>query len=175
MSIVRSFAPILSVLLVGAAAAQDPRGVTPPKITPELQRALARATVHNTRVLCVFCDEGQDFAAVLKKDRTLSRKLLYEFQTVQVVGKAFGVDLVKVAASLKGRPALAVLDAEGEVLARLERDTFLTDGVLDGAALLGRLEPHFCPPVDAEAKLAAAIVEAKKTGRNVFVRFDAPW
>ena len=77
--------------------------------------------------------------------------------------------------ALQTKPALAVLDAEGKVLASLVCSDFMTDGKIASENLLAKLKPHYCAPVDAEQKLAAGLEEGRKTGRAVFVRFDAPW
>ncbi|MEO6595946.1 MAG: hypothetical protein ABIP94_14435 [Planctomycetota bacterium] len=61
------------------------------------------------------------------------------------------------------------------MLARLPSSEVLMPGGVDAPTLLGRLEPHFCKPVDADQKLTAALALAKQTGRFVFIRFDAPW
>ncbi|MEO6595947.1 MAG: hypothetical protein ABIP94_14440 [Planctomycetota bacterium] len=79
-----SFLSTLTLLLAGVAAAQDK---APPPTASDVAAAHARAKVHNKRVLGVLCADGEDYAATLKKDRTLSRKLLYEFETVQFIGK----------------------------------------------------------------------------------------
>ena len=77
----RCLVPMLALALAGAASAQDAQA--PPKQSPELERAIAKAKVHNKRVLAVLAPADQDFAAMLKKDRKLSRPLLYEFETVR--------------------------------------------------------------------------------------------
>lgn len=170
--------PTLTLLLAAAAVAQDDVQKSPTAPTSAaLTKALAKATVHNQRLLALLTDDGDDLAARLKKDRALSRPLLYEFEVVQLSGKEADTFAVhwKMPDALNSKPALAVLDADGKVLARLPREQLLTDGEVDGAALLGKLKPQFCPPVDADDKLAAGIAAAKKSGRAVFVRFDAPW
>jgi len=77
--------------------------------------------------------------------------------------------------AMQNKPALVVLDAEGKALLQLQHDAFVTDGNLAGSTLIETLKPYYCAPVDAEQKLAAGLAEGKKTGRAVFVRFDAPW
>lgn len=177
MSHTRRFVPVLAAVLSGAVVAQDRVAVPPAAGAAELARAAARAQVHNKRVLAVLCAAGADFAEVLKKDPTLSRKLLYEFETVQFVGEQADAQALtwQFAEAVREKPALVVLGADGKVLARLPRAACTTGTGPDAARLLPLLEPHFCPPVDADEKLAAALATAKKTGRNVFIRFDAPW
>jgi hypothetical protein len=179
MQCVRVVVPALALLLTGVVSAQGAdakKGPAPPS-SPVLTKALAKATVHNQRVLAVLAEDGSDFAAALKKDRTLVHAMLYEFEVVQLTGEAATTAAVywKMPDALNEKPALAVLDADGKVLARLPRREVLSDGSVTGEALLARLQPLFCAPADAEAKLAAGLAEGKKSGRAVFVRFDAPW
>jgi hypothetical protein len=173
MQSVRSAAPALTLLLAGGLAAQEQQ----PPVPPALTKALAKATVHNQRVLAILAAEGEDFAAALKKSKVVSRPLLYEFETVQFQGQAAAALAAQwqLDAPAAQQPRLAVLDAAGKRLASLASAEFLTEGALAGDKLLAALKPHFCQPVDAEQKLTAAIGQAKKTGRAVFVRFDAPW
>ena len=103
---------------------------------------------------------------MIQRDRSVSRTFRYEFELVQGDAKMFWPI---------ERPALLVQDARGRILSHLEAGDFLAAGKLDGARLLEQVKPHFCAPADAEEKLAAAMAEAKKTGRNILIRFDAPW
>lgn len=170
--------PLVPVaLLLGACAAAQTVAPKPASPPPELTKALAKATVHNQRVLVVFAADGRDLLAEIKKDKVLSRPLLYEFEAVTLQGETAHQLAVqwKFPDVLQQRPAVGVLDHTGKPLGNVLPEQFLVDGKLDGKKLLGQLQPHFCPPVDAEQKLAAAIAEAKKSGRKVFVRFDAPW
>jgi hypothetical protein len=173
MMTTRLLVPALLLALVGDGRAQEPK----PPSSPELQKAFAKAKVHNQRVLAILTDQSIDLAALLKKDRTLSRPLLYEFETVQLVGDAADAMAVaqKMPEALQDKPALLVLDADGKVLAKLARDSFRPEGKLASGQLLELLKPHYAPPVDAEQKLAAALATGKQDGRAVFIRFDAPW
>lgn len=175
MSHRHAFVPVLAAALAGAVAAQD-RAAVPPAAAA-LAKAEARAQVHNKRVLAVLCAAGEDFAAVLQKDPALARKLLYEFETVPIAGEEADALAAtwQFPEATQEKPALVVLAADGKVLARLPRSACTTATGPDGKQLLALLEPHFCAPVDANEKLKAALAVAGKTGRNVFIRFDAPW
>jgi hypothetical protein len=170
---VRPFAPLAAALLVTLGTAQE-EAVPPWQPPAELHKAQARAQVHNKRVLAVFAAPGEDLAAALKKDRAIARRLLYEFETVPLAGDAAEACAQQWQLD-DGRPALVVLAADGEVRAKLAPADFIEGGAIASEALLAKLKPHECSPVDAEQKLAAGLAEAKKTGRAVFVRFDAPW
>ncbi|MCB9878060.1 MAG: hypothetical protein H6835_10705 [Planctomycetes bacterium] len=143
-------------------------------LSPELGKAAAKAQMHNKNVLVLFPEEGQDLAAMLKKDRALSRPLLYEVEMASVSREA-AAKAAKCWGVAGDRPAAVMLDKRGTVLERLGAADLVVDGKVPGADLLKKLEPKWATPVDAEQKLTAALAEAKKAGRNVFIRFDAPW
>ena len=75
--------PLTLLLATGVALAQ--KKVAP---APDLAKAQARALIHNKRVLVVLSAAGEDFAKDLKGNRAVSRKLLYEFETVAFNGAA---------------------------------------------------------------------------------------
>jgi hypothetical protein len=168
--------PVLLSLVVGASA-QDAPAKPASRTPPELTKALAKATTHNQRVLAIFAAEDGDPLALMKKEKKLSKPLLYEFESVMLKGDtahALAVEW-KMPDALQDKPTLAVLDNTGKVLASIAPAQFVVEGKVDGSKLLELLQPHFCTPLDAEAKLTASLAEARKSGRKVFVRFDAPW
>lgn len=178
---------LLPMLLAASfAAAQEQEAAKPRKsvaemflaqataISPELGKATAKAQLHNKNVLVLFPEHGQDLAAMLKKDRALSRPLLYEVEMASV-SAPMADEAAKRWGAGAGRPAAVMLSKTGDVLVRLSGADLVVDGKVPGADLLKKLEPKWATPVDAEQKLTAALAEAKKTGRNVFIRFDAPW
>lgn len=165
--------PFALVLALGAVApaqeSEAPQKQTQqaqPTLTAELRKARARAAMHNKRVLVVLPEDGKDLEKLIKRERSISRTFLYEFEVVSLNSELWkGVQ----------RPSLVVQDAAGKTMATLSSDVFLDEGKVDGKALLAAVKPHFCAPVDAEKKLAAAKKLARKTGRNILIRFDAPW
>ncbi|HEB52653.1 MAG TPA: hypothetical protein ENI87_05310 [bacterium] len=168
----RSLLP-LALLFGAGAVAQD---AMPAKIDArsELAKASARAKVHNKRVLVVLDTDGRRLADRLQHTGSVARPLLYEFETVAVAKDEAAAIAVHMHLPAD-RAGLAVLAADGGLRAWLAAETFAVGDRIDGKRLLQMLEPHFCAPVDAEQKLADALRAAKKSGRNVFVRFDAPW
>lgn len=161
----QSFALLLA--LGATAHAQDPDTEEARlKVPAALAKARGRAAVHNKRVLIVLPEAEQDLAMMIKRERTVSRTFLYEFEVVQLSEKEWGSSQ---------RPALLVQDAAGKTLARMDGDAFLDGGKLQGKELLAAVKPHFCEPVDANKKLEDAKRLAVKTGRNILIRFDAPW
>lgn len=178
-----SSARLAALLATAVASAQDPTPAPVARPAPsaaavqELAKATAKAKVHNKRVLAVFSAPDSDALVAMKRTRELSRPLLYEFETVALAGADAEAMAVawKFPDAMQARPALCVLDADGKVLAREVVTDLFEDDKAKGAPLLAKLKPLFCEPVDAEAKLKSAQAEAKKSGRAVFVRFDAPW
>ena len=164
----RRLSSLALLLALGAPAYAQGDGPkkAAPKVPAELAKARARAAVHNKRVLVVLPGGDLDLATMLKRERSISRKLLYEFETVQL-GAEQMADHV--------RPALLVQDAAGKTMAKIAGDVFLHEGKIAGKALLAAVEPHFCAPVDAQQKLDDARKLARKTGKNILIRFDAPW
>ena len=178
-----SSARVAAWLAAAVVSAQEPTPAPVPRPAPSaaataaVAQATAKAKVHNKHVLAVFSPGDFDPLVAMKRARELSRPLMYEFEVVALAGA--DADALAVAwkfpDAMQARPALCVLDAEGKVLAREVVADLFEDDKAKGAPLLERLKPQFCAPVDAEAKLKSAQVEAKKSGRAVFVRFDAPW
>ncbi len=157
----------ITLALGGLATSQATEAAGVEAVVPaDLRKARARAAVHNKRVLVVLPGAEVDLAGLLRRDRAVSRKFRYEFEVYSGDAKLYP--------SVK-RPALLVEDAGGARLKAIAASSYLVDGKLSGEELLAAVEPHFCAPVDAAAKLAAAMVTAKKTGRNILIRFDAPW
>src|SRR5262249_48867721 len=78
-----------------------------------------------------------------------------------------------------GVPYLTVLDVEGKVLANQATDPFETkeEGKKghDAKKLQEFLTTHQAKPLKAETVLEAALAEAAKSERNVFLHFGAPW
>jgi thiol-disulfide isomerase/thioredoxin len=154
----------------------------------QIDAALAAARKENRRVLvqwganwCGWCRLLHDR---FTSDRDLAKTLRYEYDVVLVdVGKMdknadlaarYGADLKK-----NGIPYLTVLDADGKVLANQPTDPFETkDGGKNGhdpKKLQEFLKSHQATPRKADAVLQAALSEAAKTERNVFLHFGAPW
>ena len=152
--------PLTLLFATGVAFAQKKAAPA-----PDLTKTQARALMHNKRVLVVLSADGEDFAKDLKRNRALSRKLLYEFETIAFTGAAAAKKWQWQGAG----SGVVVTDAVGKELGRF------TEGELAGKAALTKLEPLFSKPVSADKKLAAAMAEAKKSGRKILIRFDAPW
>lgn len=90
------------------------------------------------------------------------------------VAKAYGMTL-----AADALPAFTILDDKGRVLARASaRDLALSDdpAAFDPAKVAAFLTKYQAPPPpDAQTPLQAALKQAKKDGKFVFVWFSAPW
>jgi hypothetical protein len=69
---------------------------------------------------------------------------------------------------------LAILQADGKVLATTTGRNLLTDGKLDAEKLTAFLQKHTPEPPDAEKLLADALAKAKRTGKRVLVFRTVP-
>ncbi|MFK7739739.1 MAG: hypothetical protein AB8H80_05400 [Planctomycetota bacterium] len=172
---------LLLAPLVGAQQEGEqvpPKANTAPIATSPTDSLLAaaktRAAVHNKRVLVIGCPAGVDLLATLKKVRAVSRGLQYEFEAVQIVADAGG-EMAKKWLADDGTAALTILTNDGKELGRMSAATFVEGGTVRAEELMAAWKPHFCPPVDAQQKLTDAMAAAKKSGRKILVRFDAPW
>ena len=86
---------------------------------------------------------------------------------------SYGVKLS--AASL---PALTVLDAAGKVVVNIDAAALRPDNdpaAIDAVKLAAFLKSHQAPAPDATAQFEAALKQAKRDGKTVFVWFSAPW
>ena len=152
--------PLTLLFVTGMAFAQKKAAPV-----PDLVKTQATALMHNKRVLVVISEDGDDYVKQLKRNRAISRKLSYEFEVI-----AFrAVDAAKKWQWKSEGSGVVVLAAGGQELGR-----FSAEG-LTGKQALVQLEPLFCKPVNADDKLQMALADAKKTGRNILIRFDAPW
>jgi uncharacterized protein YyaL (SSP411 family) len=146
--------------------------------------ALAAAKRENRRVLIQWGGNWCSWCVLLhnrfKSDPTLAKTLRYEYDVVHIDSKnkklleKYGVDL-----STAGVPYLTVLDADGKVVANQPTEPFETkaDGKNghDPKKLNEFLVKHKAEPVRAADLLAAALADAAKTDRKVFLHFGAPW
>jgi thiol-disulfide isomerase/thioredoxin len=189
---------LAGLLILPARAAQDPVPKKPDARKPvydekadakaQIETALAAAKRENRRVLIQWGANWCGWCVLLhdrfKTDRGLSKTLLYEYVVVNVdVGKMDkNLDLVrKYEAKLgKGIPYLTVLAADGKVLANQATDPFETkseDGQKghDAKKVQEFLAAHQAKPLQADDVLKAALEEAAKSDRGVFLHFGAPW
>jgi thioredoxin-related protein len=151
--------------------------------TADVAAAVARAKKENKRVLvqwggnwCGWCIKLHD---TCKKDAKLARKLMYEYEVVNVDIGNFDkhLELVeKLGAPIKqGVPYLTILDADGKPIAQSETGHFEKDGAHDPKLLLEFFTQHEATPLVASAVREAALARAKAENKRVFLHFGAPW
>lgn len=150
----------------------------------QIAAALAKAKRENQRVLVMFggnwCGWCHKLHELFKKDRTIAKALLYEYQLVLVdVGKfnkhmdvasGYGANLKKA-----GVPFLTVLDAEGKVLANQETGVLETGDRHDPKRVFAFLKKWRAEPLDAEKLLSATLARAGTEDKSVFLHLGAPW
>jgi hypothetical protein len=176
-----------------ATAAQPQRPAPPPLYNPtadakaQIAAALKSAREDGIRVLITWGANDNELSktfAAARRNRDLATFFADEYKVVNVdvgnleknldVAQAYGVTLN--AGSL---PALAVLDADGNVLARTTGGAFLAEAdpaAYDLPKLAAFFAKHQAPPApDTEPVLDAALKRAKAEGKSLFVWFSAPW
>jgi thiol-disulfide isomerase/thioredoxin/glutaredoxin len=145
--------------------------------------ALTAAKRENRRVLIQWGGNWCSWCVLLhdkfKAHKVLSMTLRYEYDVVYVDSKNKELMEHYKADPKKGVPYLTVLDADGKVLANEETEQFETkiDGKNghDAEKLQAFLVKYQAEPLKADAVLSAALAEAAKSDRKVFVHFGAPW
>jgi len=174
----------------------------PPKLYNEtadaraqLDAALKAAAEDDIRVLINWGANDDDACTKFQQDmngrgstnpayEVIRTKLSNEYRYVRVdVGKldknqdlaaTYGVTL-----SAGALPHLTVLDKQGKVLAQQPALPLAAapggPTVYDPEKIAAFLKQHQVAPVAAEPLLAAALTEARKDGKYVFLWFSAPW
>jgi hypothetical protein len=181
----------LVTLLAGQPGSSTAKIIQEPRESrarEELAKALARAAQKNRRVLLVLFQEwhgpSSALTGVLREDEGLQRELLYEYDLV-VANPVLDPDAAQVAREhgldpdALAKPHVAVLDAQGNVIGQEAGSAFeVVEGDArrpDPAKVLAFLAKHRATPLDAEARLREALVQAERTNRRVLVHFGAPW
>ncbi len=151
-----------------------------------IQKAIETAAIDDIRVLITW-GTNHDKASKLFLDSKWSPALqaffMHEYKTANVhVGNMdANVGLAKsYAAMLKADalPALTILDSAGKVIANTNADALRPGNDpagVDSAKVAAFLKSHQAPAPNAVASFEAALEQAKKEGKTVFVWFSAPW
>jgi len=185
-----------------AAAPARPAQQAPPKLYNEtadaraqIDAALKAAAEDDIRELINWGANDDEACTKFQQDmngrgsanpayEVIRTKLSNEYRYVRVdVGRldkhldlaaAHGVTL-----SAGALPHLTVLDRQGKVLAQQpSRALAAASGgptAYDPDKIAAFLKQHQVPPVAADPLLAAALAEAKRDGKYVFLWFSAPW
>lgn len=152
----------------------------------DVKAALAVAKKENKRVLIQWggnwCGWCKKLHATLTTDQGLAHEILYEYEVVHVdIGQRDkNMDLAKeLGADFQGVPYLTILDASGAALVQQPTDPFeINQGDVhahDPKKVLDFLTLWQADPWKAADLEAAALAEAKSSGRRVFLHYGAPW
>lgn len=150
----------------------------------DIQVALAVAAKENKRVLIQWGANWCGWCILLhglfEEDRTIGRKLLYEYEVVYVdigrwdknleLAEQFGADFKS-----NGVPYLTVLDGQGNVVTHQETGSLEDGPKHDPEKVLNFLTEHQAEYLEAEDLLKDALAEAGRTHKRVFLTFGAPW
>lgn len=161
-----------------------PAEETAPDLKKRLATVLADARADNTRVLLVFGNDETDSARklieLMEKNDHMIRLLKSEYEVLPVdvpdsqigrqLARQHGVDLA--ATEL---PCLVVLSSDGGVIKKQDRAELRTDADYDPQRLVALLKKLAVPPLDAEELLQAALGQAEKEEKRVFIHLGAPW
>ncbi len=148
-----------------------------------IDSALVAAKRENRRVLIQWGGNWCSWCLLLherfKSDKDLAKTLRYEYDVVYIdsknaeLMKKYGVD------QNEGVPYLTILDGDGKVLINQSTVPFETkvDGKNghDPKKLQEFLLAQKAPTLKADSVLEAALAEANKSDRRVFLHFGAPW
>jgi thioredoxin-related protein len=177
---------MISILLLSVLATaptlQEREVAQTSALEAEIAAALEVAGRKHQRVLVHWGDPAsercQELDSLLRENRDLARKLLYEYRVVRV--PTVEDEAVKTLAMKYGAvliadtPHLTVLDAEGKPLANVDSGTLLEADKFDVAKVQAFLEKHQAPVKDAKELLDAAQTKAGAQQKRVFLTFEAP-
>jgi len=150
----------------------------------DIEAALAVAAKENTRVLIQWganwCGWCTLLHGLFQEDRTIARKLDYEYEVVYVdigrwdknleLAEKYGADFQS-----NGVPYLTVLDGEGNVVTHQETGSLEKDNAHDPELVNSFLTEHQADYLNAEDMLNDVLAEAGRTHKRVFLTFGAPW
>lgn len=155
------------------------------KLEARIAEASANATHDNRRVLVMWGSNAdkpsQALIELTVRDSDVAQKLLYEYDIVRADPAGNEALAAKLGAETRGTslPRLTVLDAGGRVIASEAAASFTSGGaassVLDPQRVVDFLTKHQASPLNAATLLSAALGQAKKDQKALFLWFSAPW
>ena len=197
------FLAILPLLLVAAGQAPPPQQPqAPPAVRPRpaprpqydekadpqvlIDAAIAAAAEDDIRVLINWgANDDPRCAAfpVARREQELAEKFSDEYKLVSIdVGHAdkalAAAERYKVKLDARALPAFTVLDAKGAVVAQITSTDLVSTAnppVLDAKALAAMLTKYQASAPPAQPLFDAALAEARRQDKLVFVWFAAPW
>jgi hypothetical protein len=153
-----------------------------------IRTAIETAAADGIRVLIVWGsndDKGSTLYLAVKRSQAFSRSTFFthEYKNVNVdvgradrnlgLAKSYGAIL-----SADELPALTVLDSAGRVIANVNAAALRPEkdpAGIDPVKVAAFLKSHQAAAPDAVALFDAAVKQAKKEHKRVFVWFSAPW
>jgi thioredoxin-related protein len=184
-------ATIILATFASAFASEASQSKPKPKIYDEsadvkadIAAAVARAKPENKRVLlvmggnaCGWCYLLHDLFDTDKVVRPIVRGE-YEVVRIDVQGNEKNSALLSDTYGIKitgGIPYLAVLDADNKFLTQHDTGSLESGPKHDPAKVAAFLNQWKAEPQDANQVLGDALAKAKSEGKQVFLRFGAPW
>ncbi len=153
-----------------------------PATTVAFAEAIAHARLENQRVLVQWGSAASDRSAALGQllgdNRDVARKLRYGYQVspVEVSDADQDIELLgRHGGAVENLPHLAILDADGQLIANRDGASLMAGDEFDAEAILGFLDEHQADYWQAGDILGAALAEAERTERMVFLHTGAPW
>jgi thioredoxin-related protein len=149
-----------------------------------IDSALVSAKRENRRVLIQWGGNWCSWCLLLherfRSDKVLAKTLRYEYDVVHIDSRNNGELMKKYGADKNdGVPYLTILDGDGKLLINQSTVPFETkeDGKNghDPKKIQEFLEANKAPPLKADSVVEAALAEANKSNRVVFLHFGAPW
>ncbi|HCS47581.1 MAG TPA: hypothetical protein DIW61_04735 [Candidatus Aminicenantes bacterium] len=153
----------------------------------DINAAIVRAGKENRRILVQWGANWCGWCRLLHKlfhdDKSIARKLLYEYEVVLVdIGKfdkntdlAESHDAFTNGFKKAGVPYLTVLDGDGRDLANQDTSVFEAGKNYDPNKILDFLTKNQAAYFQAEEVLRKGLEKAGASGRRVFLHFGAPW
>lgn len=150
-----------------------------------LTDALEDARLGRMRILLVFADPAADATQQLYELRLENRDVRNALENYRVISVSTAADVVARALGFARDwklkiddlldPRLLIVDADRVRLADLGTDDLSVDGAVDADKFIGFLNEHALPPLDARELLDAALAQAKRENKRVFVQETATW
>jgi thioredoxin-related protein len=149
-----------------------------------IDAALVSAKRENRRVLIQWGGNWCSWCILLhdrfKSDKDLAKTLRYEYDVVYIDSRSNSELMKKYGADKNdGVPYLTLLDADGKLL--INQSTVPFETKIDGnnghdpKKIQEFLTAQKASPLKADSVLEAALAEADKSERRVFLHFGAPW
>ena len=184
-SVMISLSALLALWVAAFAAGEQAKPKREPiyaedgKGMERIEQALVAAKRENRRVLlkiggnwCPWCYKLHD---LFHTDKAIQRILSEEYELVLIDNRVDKPVFEKWRIKPNGYPYLAVLDLAGKKVTEQETGSLEIGDKHDPNKVKTFLEKWKPVPLDANDVFAAALAQAKKEDKRVFIRVGAPW